>query len=101
MEGFAVLALLVAAAALAALAVALRGRSPEGGSALREALGAQLHAAPQGPQGQVELVARSVAELRDELRRALSATDQPLTTQSGATQRHRAGLSRLARSPPK
>src|SRR5947209_4774515 len=88
-------ALLAAIVALTALALVVRRPTGEGGgAALRESVGAQLQAAQQGAQGQVELLASSVEELRGELHRALGATEQQLTTQTGATQRTLADLSR-------
>ena len=89
-----VLALFVAAAAVAALVVVLRRPAPDGALAVRDSLSAQLQAAQQGTQGQVELLARSVSELRTELSRALGATEQQLTTQAGTTHRTLTDLSR-------
>ena len=63
-DAVAVLALFVAAAAVAALVVVLRRPAPDGALAVRDSLSAQLQAAQQGTQGQVELLARSVSELR-------------------------------------
>src|SRR5947209_6034157 len=88
-------ALLAAIVALTALALVVRRPTGEGGgAALRESVGAQLQAAQQGAQGQVELLARSVADLRSDLSRALGATEHRLTTQTGATQRTLSDLSR-------
>src|SRR2546427_5924154 len=88
-------ALLAAIVALTALALVVRRPTGEGGgAALRESVGAQLQAAQQGAQGQVELLARSVADLRSDLSRALGATEHQLTSQSGATQRTLTALSR-------
>jgi DNA recombination protein RmuC len=94
MDATIVLAFLAAAAALIALALVLRRPPVEGGAALREALSAQLHAAQQGTQGQVELLANSVAELRTEVGRSLGATEQQLATQAGTTHRTLNDLSR-------
>ena len=94
MEIATLLALVAAVAALAALAVVLRRQTSDDGSAVREALSAQLHAAQQGTQGQVELVARSVGDLRTELSRALGATEQQVATQAGTTHRTLNDLSR-------
>src|SRR5207237_6091279 len=66
MDATTVLAFLAAAAALIGLALVLRRPAGDGGAALREALSAQLRVAQQGTQGQVELLAHSVAELRAE-----------------------------------
>ena len=90
----ALLALLAAVAALAALAVVIRRPAGDGGAALREGLSAQLQAQQQGMQGQVELLARSVGELRAELGRSLGATEQQLATQAGSTHRTLTDLSR-------
>ncbi len=94
MEMAALLALLAAVAALAALAVVIRRPAGDGGAALREGLSAQLHAQQQGMQGQVELLARSVGDLRAELGRSLGATEQQLATQAGSTHRTLTDLSR-------
>src|SRR5437773_4907424 len=89
------LALLAAIVALTALALVVRRPTGEGGgAALRESVGAQLQAAQQGAQGQVELLARSVADLRSDLSRALGATEHQLTSQAGTTQRTLTELSR-------
>jgi DNA recombination protein RmuC len=94
MDATTLLALLAAAAALIGLALVLRRPADHGGAALREALAAQLHAAQQGTQGQVELLASSVAELRAEIGRSLGATEQQLATQAGTTHRTLNDLSR-------
>src|SRR6267378_543224 len=70
------LALLAVIAAAVALGIVVRRPAGDGGAALRESVGAQLQAAQQGAQGQVELLARSVADLRSDLSRALGATEQ-------------------------
>jgi signal transduction histidine kinase len=88
------LALVAAIAALGALAVVLRRPAAGDASAVRDSLSAQLHAAQQGTQGQVELVARSVGDLRTELSRALGATEQQVATQAGTTNRTLNDLSR-------
>src|SRR2546428_4846550 len=88
-------ALLAAIVALTALALVVRRPTGEGGgAALRESVGAQRQAAQQGAQGQVELLARSVAYLRSDLSRALGATEHQLTSQAGTTQRTLSDLSR-------
>ncbi|TMG48030.1 MAG: DNA recombination protein RmuC, partial [Chloroflexi bacterium] len=94
MDATTVLAFLAAVAALIGLALVLRRPTGDGGAALREALSAQLRAAQQGTQGQVELLAHSVAELRAELGRSLGATEQQLATQAGTTHRTLNDLSR-------
>ncbi|TME66778.1 MAG: DNA recombination protein RmuC [Chloroflexi bacterium] len=94
MDATTLLAFLAAAAALVGLALVLRRPVDGGGTALREALSAQLHAAQQGTQGQVELLANSVAELRTEFGRSLGATEQQLATQAGTTHRTLNDLSR-------
>src|SRR3989441_2207928 len=94
MDPATLLALLAAIVAVTARAVVLR-RSPNGGGrALRGSVGAQLQAAQQGAQGQGELLARSVADLRSDRSRALGATEQQLTSQAGTTQRTLGDLSR-------
>ena len=88
-------ALLAAIVALTALALVVRRPTADGGgAALRESVGAQLQAAQQGAQGQVELLARSVADLRSDLSHALGATEHQLTSQAGTTQRTLSDLSR-------
>jgi DNA recombination protein RmuC len=87
MEAAFAVALLAAAAALVALAIVLRRPADAGGIALRETLAAQIAASQQGAQGQVELLARSVSDLRADLQRSLGATEQQLATQTGATHR--------------
>ncbi len=81
------------AAAVAALALALR-RPAADASVLRDAVAAQLQAAQQGTQGTVALLARSVDDLRAEVQRSLGTTGQQLATQAGTTQRTLTDLSR-------
>src|SRR5919201_1094206 len=88
------LAIAAAIAALAGLAVALRRPASDGGAGLREGLRAELEAAQRGMQGQVELLASSIADLRSELGRSLGATEQQLATQAGTTHRTLTDLSR-------
>src|SRR5258706_16267065 len=99
MDRATLLALVPAIAALGALAVVLRRRARDAASAVRDSLSAQLQAAQQGTQGQVELVARSVGDLRTELSRALGATEQQVATQAGATHRPLNDLSRQLGTP--
>jgi DNA recombination protein RmuC len=94
MEWLTVFAFGAAIAAFAALAVVLRRPAGDDAAVVRESLSAQLHAAQQGTQGQVELVARSVGDLRAELSRALGATEQQVATQAGTTHRTLNDLSR-------
>ena len=94
MDAATLLALLAATVALVGLALVLRRPAGDGGAAFRDGLSAQLSAAQQGTQGQVELLARSVAELRSELGRSLGATEQQLATQAGTTHRTLNDLSR-------
>jgi DNA recombination protein RmuC len=94
MDATTLFALLAAVAALVGLALVLRRPADTGGAALQEALSAQLNAAQQGTQGQVELLASSVAELRRDLGRSLGATEQQLATQAGTTHRTLSELSR-------
>src|SRR2546425_4597220 len=88
------LALVAAIAALGALVVVLRRLASGDASEVRDSLSVQLEAAQQGTQGQVELIARSVGDLRTELSRALGATEQQVTTQAGTTHRTLNDLSR-------
>src|SRR5438445_7055277 len=88
------LALVAAIAALGALVVVLRRMGSGDGSAVRDSLSVQLQAAQQGMQGQVELLARSVGELRSDLSRSLGATEQQLASQAGSTHRTLTDLSR-------
>ena len=85
------LALAAALAAVAALAIVIRRRPGDGGTV---ALSAQIQSAQQGMQGNVQLLAASLDELRGEVHRSLGATEQQLTTQTGATQRTLSDLSR-------
>src|SRR5436309_9793026 len=94
MDAATLLALAAAIAALAGLVIVLRRPTADGGVAFRDGLSAQLNAAQQGTQGQVELLARSVADLRNELGRSLGATEQQLATQAGTTHRTLNDLSR-------
>jgi len=85
------LALAAALAAVAALAIVIRRRPGDGGTV---ALSAQIQSAQQGMQGNVQLLVASLDELRGEVHRSLGATEQQLTTQTGATQRTLSDLSR-------
>jgi len=67
------LALVAAVAALGALVVVLRRLASGDAPAVRDSLSVQLQAAQQGMQGQVELLARSVGELRSDLSRSLGS----------------------------
>jgi DNA recombination protein RmuC len=90
----AAVALIVGLVAIAAVvAMTLRQRRDDG-SALRDGLRVELQTAQQGMQGQVELLARSVGELRSDLSRSLGATEQQLATQAGTTHRTLTDLSR-------
>jgi len=82
----------VVAIAVAVITVTRFGRGD--GSVVRDGLRAELQTAQQGMQGQVELVARSVGDLRTELSRALGATEQQVATQAGTTNRTLNDLSR-------
>jgi len=91
--------ILVAAAALVVVIVAIAAvvwstERSRRGSMLRDDLRVELQAAQQGMQGQVELLARSVGELRSDLSRSLGATEQQLATQAGSTHRTLSDLSR-------
>src|SRR5438034_7038509 len=88
------LALVAAVAALGALVVVLRRLASGDAPAVRDSLSVQLQAAQQGMQGQVELLARSVGELRSDLSRSLGATEQQLASQAGTTHRTLTDLSR-------
>src|SRR5947207_3861199 len=91
MDAATLLALAAALAAVAALAIVIRRRPGDGGTV---ALSAQIQSAQQGMQGNVQLLAASLDELRGEVHRSLGATEQQLTTQTGATQRTLSDLSR-------
>jgi DNA recombination protein RmuC len=94
MDAATLLALVAAIVALVGLALVLRRPVASDSAGLRETVGAQLQAAQQGMQGQVEMLAGTVADLRGEVHRALGATEQQLTTQVGTTQRTLSDLSR-------
>ena len=90
----AVVALVVGTAAIAAVAITLRRLQGDDGAVLRDGLRLEVQAAQHGMQGQVELLARSVGELRADLSRSLGATEQQLATQAGTTHRTLTDLSR-------
>jgi DNA recombination protein RmuC len=87
-------AVVIALLALAVVVVAIARLGGDGGSALRDGLRVELQTAQVGMQGQVELLARSVADLRSDLGRSLGATEQKLATQAGTAQRTLTDLSR-------
>ena len=90
----ALVALVVGLAAVGAVIVSTRRAPGDEGSELRDGLRQDVHAAQQVMQGQVELLARSVGELRADLSRSLGATEQQLATQAGTTHRTLTDLSR-------
>jgi DNA recombination protein RmuC len=90
----AIVSLVVGLAAIAAVVVMSARLRREDGSVLRDGLRAELQTAQQGMQGQVELLARSVGELRSDLSRSLGATEQQMATQAGTTHRTLTDLSR-------
>jgi len=90
----AVVALLVGLTAIAAVLVTTARLRRDDGPALRDGLRVELQTAQQGMQGQVELLARSVGELRSDLSRSLGATEQQMATQAGTTHRTLTDLSR-------
>ena len=90
----AAVALVVGLVAIAAVVVTTRRLRDDREPGLREGLRLELQAAQQGMQGQVELLARSVGELRSDLSRSLGSTEQQLATQAGATHRTLTDLSR-------
>ena len=90
----AVVALVVGVAAIAAVAMTTRRLRSDDDSVLRDGLRLEVQAAQHGMQGQVELLARSVGELRADLSRSLGATEQQLATQAGTTHRTLTDLSR-------
>lgn len=90
----AVIALVVGVVAIAAVAMSIRRSRGDDGAELRDGLRLELQAAQHGMQGQVELLARSVGELRGDLSRSLGATEQQLATQAGTTHRTLTDLSR-------
>jgi DNA recombination protein RmuC len=93
MEPIVVVALAAIATAAAALVVALRRPAPEGGVAAAS-VSAELHAAQQGMQGNVQLLATTIDDLRAEVHRSLGAAEQKLATQADSTQRTLTDLSR-------
>jgi DNA recombination protein RmuC len=90
----AVVALVVGLVAIAAVVVTITRLGDGDGAALRDGLRVELQTAQQGMQGQFELLARSVGELRSDLGRSLGATEQQLATQAGTTHRTLNDLSR-------
>jgi DNA recombination protein RmuC len=90
----AAVALIVGVAAIAAVVATTARLRRDDGSVLRNDVRLELQAAQQGMQGQVELLARSVGELRADLSRSLGATEQQLATQAGTTHRTLTALSR-------
>jgi DNA recombination protein RmuC len=90
----AIVALAVGLAAIALVVVLTARLRRDDGPALRDGLRAELQTAQQGMQGQVELLARSVGELRSDLSRSLGATEQQMATQAGTTHRTLTDLSR-------
>jgi DNA recombination protein RmuC len=90
----AAVALVLGLVAIAAVVVMTRRLRDDSEPGLSEGLRLELQAAQQGMQGQVELLARSVGELRSDLSRSLGSTEQQLATQAGATHRTLTDLSR-------
>jgi DNA recombination protein RmuC len=90
----AAVALVLGLVAIAAVVVMTRRLRHDSEPGLSEGLRLELQAAQQGMQGQVELLARSVGELRSDLSRSLGSTEQQLATQAGATHRTLTDLSR-------
>jgi DNA recombination protein RmuC len=90
----AAIAIVIALLALAAIVVVVLRVGRDDGSALRDAVRGELQTAQQGMQGQVELLAHSVSDLRSDLSRSLGATEQQLATQAGTTHRTLTDLSR-------
>jgi DNA recombination protein RmuC len=90
----AAVALVLGLVAIAAVVVMTRRLRDDSEPGLSEGLRLELRAAQQGMQGQVELLARSVGELRSDLSRSLGSTEQQLATQAGATHRTLTDLSR-------
>src|SRR5438309_4109902 len=88
------LALVAAIAAVGAVIASTRRAPGDHDSELRDGLRGEVRAAQEGMQGQVELLARSVGELRSDLSRSLGATEQQLATQAGTTHRTLMDLSR-------
>src|SRR2546429_4452271 len=79
----ALVALVVGLAAVGAVIVSTRRGPGDQGSELRDGLRQDVQTAQQVMHGQVELLARSVGELRADLSRSLGATEQQLATQAG------------------
>ncbi len=90
----ALVALVVGLAAVGAVIVSTRRGPGHEGSELRDGLRQDVQTAQQVMHGQVELLARSVGELRADLSRSLGATEQQLATQAGTTNRTLTDLSR-------
>ncbi len=90
----ALVALVVGLAAVGAVIVSTRRGPGDEGSELRDGLRQDVQTAQQLMHGQVELLARSVGELRADLSRSLGATEQQLATQAGTTHRTLTDLSR-------
>jgi DNA anti-recombination protein RmuC len=90
----AAVAVVIALVALAAVVVVTMRLGRDGEHGLREGVRIELQTAQVGMQGQVELLARSVADLRADLSRSLGATEQQLATQAGTTHRTLNDLSR-------
>jgi DNA recombination protein RmuC len=90
----ALVALAVGLAAVGAVIASTRRAPGDQGSELRDSLRHDVQTAQQVMQGQVELLARSVGELRADLSRSLGATEQQLATQAGTTHRTLTDLSR-------
>ena len=84
------------ALALAAIAVVLvlRRSAPEPAPSLAASVSAQLQAAQQGMQGNVQLLASSIDDLRAEVHRSLGAAEQKLASQTTSTQQTLSDVSR-------
>src|SRR5207237_821055 len=84
----------VIAVAAVAVAIALRRPIPESGAMVAASVSAQVQAAQQGIQGNVQLLATTIEDLRSEVHRSLGAAEQNLATQATSTQRTLTELSR-------
>ncbi|TMG56290.1 MAG: DNA recombination protein RmuC [Chloroflexi bacterium] len=94
MEPIVLVAVAALAVAAVAVAIALRRPIPESGAMVAASVSAQVQAAQQGIQGNVQLLATTIEDLRSEVHRSLGAAEQNLATQATSTQRTLTELSR-------
>jgi DNA recombination protein RmuC len=94
MEPLALVALAALATAAVALGLALRRPASDSAATVAASVSAELRAAQQGMQGNVQLLATTVDDLRAEVHRSLGAAEQKLATQADSTQRTLTDLAR-------